>query len=646
MIDRQTVDRIMDAANIVDVVGEFVTLRKSGANYKGLCPFHNEKTPSFIVSPSRGTCHCFGCGKGGNSVGFLMEHEQMSYPEALRWLARKYNIEIVEKELTTEEKQQQSDRESMFIVNEWAMDYFQDILYNNVDGKAIGMQYFRSRGFRDDIIKKFQLGYSLNSRNALAEAGLKKGYHEKYLISTGLCYKQDNGNLHDRYYGRVIFPWISVSGKVCAFGGRLLDSRTKGVNQKYVNSPESEIYHKSKELYGIFQAKRAIAKENLVYMVEGYTDVISMHQCGIENVVANSGTALSIDQIRLLRRFTPNIILLYDGDSAGKHAALRGTDMLLAEGMNIKIVLLPESEDPDSYARTHTAEEFEAYIQLNKTDFIVFKIQLMLEGVTDLDARSEAISSIVKSISVIRDPIKRDTYLRECAQRTGTSEKTLIRAMNKYIHEAIEERKKKQEHTDGSISATSGNTPDKTIADETTNAMTPEYLLTEMVVRYGDAVMYDNLEMEDGSVGTMNVAEYINFDLESERMQFDTPLYRRILELAVSESTKEGFKAEQFFTHHEDISISKTAIEMSMSKYYLSQQQTKELVNGKEELIKRVEHLMMDFKFNYYQQKLKVLLQKLRTEMPNERNNIMKEIHSCQESRNFLAKELGINIKK
>lgn len=275
----------MSVANIVDVVGEFVTLKKSGVNYKGLCPFHNEKTPSFIVSPTKGYCHCFSCGKGGNVIGFLMEHEQMTYPEALRWLAKKYNIEIIEKELTPEEKQEATDRESMFIVNEWAMNYFQDIMYNDIDGKTIGLQYFRSRGFRDDIIKKFQLGYSLKGNDTLANAALKKGFQEKYLIATGLCYKNDNGKLRDRYYDRVIFPWLSISGKVCAFGGRVLDSRTKGVSQKYVNSPESEIYHKGNELYGIFQAKKAIVKLDMVYMVEGYTDVISMHQCGIENVV-------------------------------------------------------------------------------------------------------------------------------------------------------------------------------------------------------------------------------------------------------------------------------------------------------------------------------------------------------------------------
>ena len=306
MIDHATIEKIKEAANIVDVVSEFVSLKKVGANYKGLCPFHNEKTPSFYVSPARGICHCFSCGKSANPVSFIMEQEQMTYPEALRWLANKYHIEIREHELSDEEKKEQNDRESMFIVNKWAMDYFHDILLNDVDGRAVGMQYFRSRGFRDDIIEKFHLGFSLPSRNALAQAALEKGYNEKYLVATGLCFKRDNGELVDKYSGRVMFPWIGVNGNVRAFGGRLLDARTKGVQQKYINSSDSDIYHKERELYGIYQAKKAIAKENCVYMVEGYTDVISMHQCGIENVVANSGTALSFYQIRLLHRFTEN----------------------------------------------------------------------------------------------------------------------------------------------------------------------------------------------------------------------------------------------------------------------------------------------------------------------------------------------------
>ena len=377
-----------------------------------------------------------------------MKHEQMTYPEALRWLAKKYHIEIKEKELTNEERQAESERESMFIVNEWAAHYFHETLTGTEEGQTYGMQYFRSRGIRDDIIKKFQLGYSLRDRNALSLNAKTKGYKEEFLQKTGLCYlrepepnaKDQTARFIDRFAGRVIFPWFSVSGKVVAFGGRLLDSRTKGVAQKYVNSPDSDIYHKERELYGIFQAKKAIAKEDCVYMVEGYTDVIAMHQCGIENVVANSGTALSYHQIRTLHRFTPNIVLLYDGDEAGIHAAMRGTDMLLSEGMNIKVLLLPDGDDPDSFARKHTASDFRRYIDEHQTDFIVFKINQMLNGVTDPIKRSEAVNSIVKSISVIKDQILRETYVRECAMRTGMAEQTIIAQMNKMIYNAKESK--------------------------------------------------------------------------------------------------------------------------------------------------------------------------------------------------------------
>ena len=437
-IDKQTIEKIKDAANIVDVVSEFVTLRKSGSNYKGLCPFHNEKTPSFIVSPARGTCHCFGCGRGGNPIGFIMEHEQVTYPEALRWLAKKYHIEIRERELSDEERKEQSLRESMFIVNEWAATYFEDILHNHVDGVAIGMQYFRSRGFRDDIIRKFRLGFDLPDRQALAHAALQKGYQAQFLLSTGICYQNDHNELIDRYANRVIFPWVGVSGKIVGFGGRVLDARTKGVNQKYVNSPDSEIYHKDHELYGIYQAKRAIAKEDNVYMVEGYTDVISMHQCGIENVVANSGTALSVHQIQMLHRFTNNITLLYDGDAAGIHAALRGTDMLLLEGMNLKVLLLPNNEDPDSFARQHTADEFKTYIEAHATDFIRFKTALLLDNETDPLKRSEAINSIVMSISMVQNPILRDTYLHDCAQRISMNEMNSNKLLSRLRHNLLQ----------------------------------------------------------------------------------------------------------------------------------------------------------------------------------------------------------------
>ena len=399
MIDKATIDRIMDAANIVDVVSEFVTLRKAGVNYKGLCPFHNEKTPSFVVSPSKGYCHCFSCGKGGNVVGFIMEHEQMTYPEALRWLAKKYNIEIHERELTDDERREENERESLFIINEWALHYFQDNLLNTKKGQAIGMQYFRSRGFRDDTINRFQLGYAMPERDALARTALAKGFKEQYLIDTGLCYRKEDGTLQDRYHGRVIFPVHTVTGRVVAFGGRILENNKKLA--KYVNSPESLIYHKSNELYGIYQAKHAITKNDRCYLVEGYIDVTSMHQSGVENVVASSGTSLTTGQIRLIHRFTSNITVLYDGDAAGIHASIRGIDMLLAEGMNVKVLLLPDGDDPDSFARKHTAQEFRDYIESHQTDFIEFKTNLLLRGVTDPIKRSEAISSIVKSVSVI-----------------------------------------------------------------------------------------------------------------------------------------------------------------------------------------------------------------------------------------------------
>ena len=432
MIDQSTIDRIMDAANIVDVVSEYVTLRRSGTSYKGLCPFHDDKTPSFYVSPSKGVCKCFSCGKGGNAVHFIMEQEQMSYYEALKFLAKKYGIEVEERQLTPAQRQSQSERESLFAVNEWASKYFHETMLNTADGRTIGLAYFRSRGFRDDIIDKFRLGFSLAQYDAMAKEALRKGYKDEFLLKTGLCYRRDDGSLRDKYWGRVIFPWFSVSGKIVAFGGRVLDSRTKGVNQKYINSPESEIFHKSNELYGIYQAKKSIVKEDRVYMVEGYTDVISMHQCGVENVVANSGTALNEAQIRLLHRFTSNITLLYDGDGAGIHAALRGTDMLLSEGMNVKILLLPDGDDPDSFARKHTADEYRKYIESNQTDFIIFKTNLLLgDAGRDPLKRAQLIKDIVRSISVIPEEIIRSTYIHECSEILGIDELMLVRETEK-----------------------------------------------------------------------------------------------------------------------------------------------------------------------------------------------------------------------
>lgn len=661
MIDHATIERIKDAANIVEVVSEFVTLRKSGSNYKGLCPFHDEKTPSFYVSPARGTCHCFGCGKGGNPVGFIMEHEQMTYPEALRWLARKYHIEIKERELSDDEKREQSERESMFIVNEWAASYFQHLMHDTADGVAIGMQYFRSRGFRDDIVSKFQLGFDSTDRRALAQEALRKGYKEDFLLKTGICYKNDRGELIDRYAGRVIFPWIGISGKVVGFGGRLLDSRTKGVNQKYVNSPDSEIYHKDRELYGIYQAKKAIAKEDRVYMVEGYTDVISMHQCGIENVVANSGTALSVHQIHILHRFTSNITLLYDGDAAGIHAALRGTDMLLSEGMNLKVLLLPDGDDPDSFARKHSAEDFRKYIEEHQTDFIEFKTDLLLRNERDPLKRSEAINSVVRSISFVTNPILRDTYLHDCSVRMGINEATLINTLNNFIRSNREETASSLNNSQSTQTATQNSKLKiQTSPSPLQQASKVEQMLVELVVRNGDTIIYNNVETEDGTTVNLNVAQYIAYNLGVDGLKFANPLNSRILDEAVNHAGDENFCAEQFFLHHSDIEISRIATDLCMDKYQLLDEQKAaradeeknadelraEEENRIEALRQQTEHLLNDFRMDYLEQRLRDLKRdiSLAVNDPERLQQLMEEYKTAHELRSQLARLLGNNI--
>ena len=571
MIDKPTIARIMDSTKIEEVVSEFVTLKKRGINYIGLCPFHNDSHPSFSVSPTRGICHCFTCGKGGNAINFLMELEQMTYPDALRWLAKKYNIEIQEREMTSEEKQRESERESMFIVNEWAAKYFQDILQNDVDGRAIGMQYFRSRGFRDDIIRKFQLGFALPQRTALFDEAVKKGYNPKYLTATGLCFKVDKdeaGNRSgqdqylDRFSGRAIFPWTSVSGKIVAFGGRVLDTRTKGVNQKYVNSPDSEIYHKERELYGLYQAKKAIAKEDCVYMVEGYTDVISMHQCGIENVVANSGTALSIHQIRLLHRFTSNIVLLYDGDAAGVHAALRGTDMLLEEEMNVKVLLLPDGNDPDSFARNHTAEDFRKYIEDHQVDFIQFKTDISLRGVTDPVKRSQAINSIVESISKIKNQITRAAYITDCAHRLGVNEAIIVNALNNFVRNGMSEQVKAERRAAGLREPVAG-TPQSGLqqgmrgTSPLDKLLEVEDLLVKLIIHYGDKII--TVKDVDENEVQLPVAQYISLDMGGDGFKFHKDLYNQILQEALDHLDEEGFVAETYFTTHSNPEISRIA---------------------------------------------------------------------------------------
>ena len=615
MIDRPTIDRIMDATKIEEVVSEFVTLKKRGVNYIGLCPFHNDSHPSFSVSPTRGICHCFTCGKGGNAINFLMELEQMTYPDALRWLAKKYHIEIKERELSSEEKQRESERESMFIVNEWAAKYFQNILQNDVDGRAIGMQYFRSRGFRDDIIKKFQLGFSLNQRTALADAAVKEGYNPKYLAATGVLIASDKepGQYFDRFSGRAIFPWFSVSGKVVAFGGRVLDSRTKGVNQKYVNSPDSEIYHKERELYGLYQAKKAIAKEDCVFMVEGYTDVISMHQCGIENVVANSGTALSVHQIRLLHRFTNNIVLLYDGDAAGVHAALRGTNMLLEEEMNVKVLFLPDGNDPDSFARNHTAEQFRQYIADNQTDFIQFKTDIMLKGVTDPVKRSEAINSIVESISKIKNQITRASYITDCSHRLGVNEAVIINALNGFIRNGMSDQVKEERRAAGLRDQNIAMPQQRPVQ----SAITPldklrevEDLLIKIVIHHGDEKII--VEDSEGNKVELPAAQYIYLDMQGDDFKFHNPIYNQIMDEAMEHIEEEDFKCDTYFGSHSNPEISKLAglptgeqeittasLQMKMNEEKLRQQILKDLLCFRTHYIsQRIVEVQQEFRQN------------------------------------------------
>ena len=657
MIDRQTVDKIKSAANIVEVVSEFVTLRKSGANYKGLCPFHNEKTPSFYVSPARGICHCFGCGKGGTPVNFVMEHEQMTYPEALRWLAKKYHIEIKERELTDEEKEEQSMRESMFIVNDWACKYFEDLLHQHAEGVAIGMQYFRSRGFRDDVIRKFRLGYDLNDRFALARTALEQGYKEEYLLSTGICFKTDRGELLDRYAGRVIFPWIGVSGKVVGFTARVLDSRTKGVNQKYVNSPASDIYQKDRELYGIWQAKRAITREDRVFMVEGQADVIAMHQCGIENVVANSGTALSFHQIHTLHRFTSNITLIYDNDPAGIHAAMKGTDMLLSEGMNLKVLLLPDGKDPDEFARAHTAAEFREYIEQHQGDFIQFKTDLLLKGETDPVKRADAINSIVESISMVQDQVLRGTYIHDCALRIGINERTLISQMNAFI------RRRRQ-----SNSSTSHNQQPQDIGTETKQTERPiqtvtpmqqadkvERMLAQMVVRHGERLIRD-VKAGDGNLYDLTIAQYILYNLENDHLEFKHQIFNKILEEAVQMSDNPEFRAEPYFIHHDDIQISQEAAKIAADHYHFSLSKEEESLSEDdrkeneekemERLRQQLDHLLLDFRMDYVEFHLKELMTQIKQASGDaeQLKKLMEEYRDMQDFRNKLAKLLGSNI--
>lgn len=648
MIDRITIDKIRSAANIYDIVKEFVTLKKAGANYKGLCPFHDEKTPSFIVSPSKQLFKCFSCGEGGDAVGFIMKHEQMTYPEALKWIAKRYGIEVREKEETEEEKKESSEREAMFAANQWARDYFTDTLYNNVEGVAIGMAYFRARGFRDDIIKKFQLGFCLPERDAMAQAALKRGYAEEYLVKTGLCVKTEDGKLLDRYHGRVIFPVHTISGRVVAFGGRVLNTEKQKNVGKYVNSPESSIYNKSHELYGLYLAKHAITKHDRCFLVEGYTDVISMHQAGIENVVSSSGTSLTIGQIRLLRRFTHNITLLYDGDAAGIKASLRGIDLLLAEGMNIKVVLLPEGEDPDSFARNNNAQKYWEYIEAHQTDFIRFKTNLLLKDAeSDPQKRSEVIRDIVNSIAVIPDRIVRQTYISQCAEQVKMEERIIAAEVGKQMHqnnrpEGSQAQEGEQEEQP-SVPAT--NTILRGMADSSQK----EFELVKAIIRHGSALLFSE-ESEDGTTMDWTVANYIAADLENDGIALQTPLYAQILSeaLPLADSEEQKYVSLHYFMQAETPEIQQLATQVAEDNYTLSKKQLEEHNPDENRLVELIPHLLNEYKFHIVESRLKELLLELRNpevlQSPERARAIMEEHARYNQLKKVLSPMIGKRI--
>ena len=546
MIDRSTIERILETAKIEEVVSDFVALRKRGVNFIGLCPFHDEKTPSFTVSPAKNICKCFGCGKGGTPVHFIMEHEQLSYPDALRWLAKKYHIEIKEREMSDEERAMESLRESLFVINQYAHKYFIDNLHGTEEGKAIGLQYFLHRGINEETIRKFGLGYSLEKRDALSRKAAADGYNPAYLDKTGLCFTTDDGRQLDRFWGRVMFPVHTVSGKVVAFGGRLLNSNPKA--GKYINSPESEIYHKSNHLYGIYFAKQAIIQKDCCIMVEGYLDVISLHQSGIKNVVASSGTSLTIEQIRLVHRFTNNMLLLYDGDKAGIKASLRGIDMLLREGLNIKVALLPDGEDPDSYAQSHSTEEVETFLRENQVDFITFKTNLLLdEAGSDPIKRAALIGDIVKSIAAIPNDILRSEYTKQCSEMLQSKEQVLVSEIAKIRRQSAEEQYKQQtreaKSTPTEEEEQSSASP---FFEEDNTIYNKERAIIQFILRHGEKQLLvpENAE-SDTPAFTETVISNIHYSIVGDGIQFSHPLYKKIFEEAATHGEEQGFVAEK-----------------------------------------------------------------------------------------------------
>ncbi len=641
MIDQHTVDRIIAAADITEVVGDFVSLKKRGTNHLGLCPFHNEKTPSFTVSPAKGIFKCFGCGKGGNSVNFIMEHEHLTYVEALKFLAKKYHIDVVEKEVTPEELQQRNERESLMVVTAYAQRYFSDTLHKHSDGKTIGMAYFKERGFRDDIIEKFQLGYCLDQRDAFTKTALREGYKLDFLVKTGLTI-QHNEDSFDRFQGRVMFPIHSISGRVTAFGGRILKTDKKFA--KYLNSPESDIYHKSSILYGIFHAKKSITQENKCFLVEGYTDVISLHQAGIENVVASSGTSLTVDQIRLIKRFTPNVTILYDGDAAGIKASLRGIDLVLEEGLNVKVALLPDGEDPDSYARSHSASEVLDFIAKNETDFITFKTRLLVDDAkSDPIKRANLISDIVRSIAVIPDSIIRSVYIKDCSRLLDIQESVLYT-------EVASQRRKKMEQVLGRIPVESEikTTPPVPNFVSDISCEEQEKEIVYFMLRHGN-VEFWRPEPTDGDQETLSVSigQYIINEILNDDLEFKNLVYQKIFNEYFSRLEINPIVENRYFVNHPDSQISQVAVDFLSTPHKLSKIWEKHQAFSEEDV--DFLHRVVPKAIIVYKSKImKLAIKKLHEELTklnqktqvDEVNEILKKLITLNDLQNTLSKEL------
>ncbi len=646
MIDRQTIERILDAAQIVDVVQEFVPLKKRGVNFLGLCPFHNEKTPSFTVSPSKEIFKCFGCGKVGNSVNFIMEHEHLTYPEALKYLAHKYHIEVVEKERSPEEIEKQNERESLLVVSAYAARQFTENLLHSDEGITVGLAYFRERGFRQETIKKFELGYSFEQRDAFTKKALEDGYKEDFLVKTGLSIRHEE-RIFDRFSGRVMFPIHSLSGQVLGFGGRILKSDVK--TAKYLNSPESEIYHKSKIVYGIFQARRAIMQEDKCFLVEGYTDVMSLHEAGIENVVASSGTSLTQEQVRLIKRFTPNITILYDGDAAGIKASLRGIDLVLEEGMNVKIVLLPDGEDPDSYSKKVSNSDFTLYIKDHETDFIRFKTQLLLaESNNDPVLKANLIKDVVRSIAVIPEAIVRTVYIKECSMVLEVAEPVLYNEVNKLQQQkSFQERNKYPGPEDLPVPPVN---PVKPIQFRTV-AYYSEKEIIRLLLKYSSRELERIMRQEDGKEEIITVLDYVVKEITTDELSFDEPVCAKIFADFRFYSDQGLFPGDKHFVKHEDPAISMLSADMLADSHELSRiwKDKQTFVETEEMKLKDiVPDAVLKFKSDKIiaaQKEIKILLEEAQKEGDNDKIlSLMKRYHTLSKALWAISKQLGNRI--